>query len=194
MKKSRVFLGAVLGGAALSVVGASGASAHAIIDVGDTDAVASAKGTMTLEIQHGCLTNEDGVIQVLAFVGKPWGRITPKPVQGWTSKIERAGSGQQVTWTKIDGDPQVFNDPVYFPMTVVWPAKAGVYGMTVTQVCPSDTTTWNTPPVPAVANAPSPPITPMPQVQVMAAGSENSSSSTEPSRVKANHPASGHGH
>jgi hypothetical protein len=155
---------------ALGFVGAAPASAHAIISLGGVDAVTGQTSRMTLEVQHGCLSDEDGVLQVLAFVGKPWGRLRPQPVAGWSMKrATLASGGQQITWTKDDGVPQVFNVPVYFPIDVTWPSRPGVVGMTVTQVCAQDTTTWNTPAAPATASTDSPPQTPMPQVKVLPA-------------------------
>lgn len=154
---------------AASLATAAPASAHAIISLGGTDAVAGESSRMTLEVQHGCLDEEDGVIQVLAFVGKPWGRLVPQPVEGWSVTRTRLDKGQQLTWTKLDGGPQTFNDPVYFPIEVTWPRQPGVIGMKVTQVCPEDSTTWDQPFAPATAGVDSPPQTPMPQVQVLPA-------------------------
>lgn len=145
------------------------AQAHGIIDLGGTAAVAGRTSTMTLEVQHGCITKSTGTTQVQAFVGKPWGRVVPRPVDGWTVEIGRlSNGGRQVTWTK-QGDPQPFGTPVYFPMRVTWPAQPGVYSMKVVQACPDDITTWGTPGGPATADAPSPPITPIPQVKVLPA-------------------------
>jgi len=145
------------------------AQAHGIIDLGGVDAVAGRTSTMTLEIQHGCITTSSGTIQVQAFVGKPWGRVAPRQVDGWTVDISRlSNGGRQVTWTK-QGDPQPFGTPVYFPLKVTWPTKPGVYSMKVVQACPDDITTWGTPGGPATADAPSPPITPIPQVKVLPA-------------------------
>jgi uncharacterized protein YcnI len=145
------------------------ASAHGIIDVGSVDAIAGHTSTMTLEVQHGCITHATGTQLVQAFVGRPWGRIIPQPVDGWTISTQRlASGGRQITWTK-QGDPQPFGTPVYFPMLVTWPSTPGVYGMKVVQACPDDVTVWGTPPGPATANAPSPPITPIPQVKVLPA-------------------------
>jgi uncharacterized protein YcnI len=155
--------------AALMIGMAVPAQAHGIIDLGGTDAVAGRTSTMTLEIQHGCITRSTGTIQVQAFVGRPWGRLVPRPVEGWTVQERRlASGGRVVTWTK-QGDPQPFGTPVYFPIRVTWPSKPGTYSMKVVQACPDDVTTWGTPGGPATADAPSPPITPIPQVQVLPA-------------------------
>lgn len=151
------------------LVPAAPASAHAIISLGGVDAVAGRTSRMTLEVQHGCLTDEDGVLQVIAQVGRPWGRLRPQPVSGWSVTRSRLPAGQQIIWTKDDGVPQVFNEPVYFPVDVTWPAKAGVIGMSVTQVCPRDTTTWGTPVAPATGDQESPPQTPLAQVNVLPA-------------------------
>ncbi len=145
------------------------AQAHGIIDLGSVDAVAGRTSTMTLEVQHGCITNATGTLQVEASVGRPWRRVAPQPVRGWTVGVQRLPSGgQQITWTK-QGDPHPFGTPVFFPIRVTWPQKPGVYSMKVVQACPGDVTTWGTPPGPATANSPSPPITPIPQVKVLPA-------------------------
>lgn len=167
----RIVLAACLTVAApAAVLGlAAPAQAHGIIDLDGVDAVAGRTSTMTLEIQHGCITKSTGTIQVEAFVGKPWGRVVPGPVPGWTVRSQRlASGGRQVTWTKL-GDPQPFGTPVYFPLRVTWPTNPGVYSMKVVQACPDDVTVWGTPGGPATGDAPSPPITPIPQVKVLPA-------------------------
>lgn len=122
---------------------------------------------MTLEIQHGCITAGTGTTQVIAYVGKPWGKIKPGKVDGWVSSVERTPKGgQQVTWNNL-GEPQLFSEPLFLPMKITWPKKAGVYSMNVTQACPGDVTMWDTLVGPATANKPSPPLTPLPQVQVV---------------------------
>lgn len=163
----RALPAAVVFATALSVP--APAQAHGIIDLGGVDAIAGRTSTMTLEIQHGCITQSTGTVQVQAFVGRPWGRVVPQPVAGWTVALSRLpNGGRQVTWTK-EGDPQPFGTPVYFPLRVTWPGKPGTYSMKVVQACPDDITTWGTPFGPATADAPSPPITPIPQVQVLPA-------------------------
>ena len=149
-------------------IAATPAQAHAIIELNGTAAIAGQVSEMTLEVQHGCITKGSGTVQVLAYVGKPWGRVTPGPVAGWTSTTKRLDSGgQQVVWTTT-GEPQPFSTPLYLPMRIRWPKAQGVYGMTVTQVCTDDVTTWSTPFGPATADAPSPPLTPLAQVKVLA--------------------------
>ncbi len=145
----------------------SSASGHAIIDLEGQDAVVGATSAMKLEIQHGCAGDKPGVIEVQAFVGKPWRKISPLPVAGWTSEVKRQKKGGfHVTW-KNQGNPIAFGTPVFFPMKVSWPKKPGTYGMTVFQQCPESSTLWNTKFTPATANAPSPPLTPLPEVEVM---------------------------
>jgi uncharacterized protein YcnI len=147
-------------------VSASPVSAHAIIDLEGQDAVAGATSEMELEIQHGCVGDEPGVIEIQAFVGKPWRSIRPLSVSGWTSEVKRqAKGGFQVTW-KNQGAPIAFGTPVFFPVKVSWPKKSGKYGMTVFQQCPKSSTLWNTEFTAATANAPSPPLTPLPEVEV----------------------------
>jgi len=142
------------------------ASAHAIIDLEGQDAVAGATSEMKLEIQHGCTDGEPGVIEVQAFVGKPWRNIRPLAVDGWTSEVQRQKKGGfHITWTN-QGEPVAFGTPVFFPVKVSWPKKPGTYGMTVFQQCPQGSTLWNTEFTAATADAPSPPLTPLPEVEV----------------------------
>jgi uncharacterized protein YcnI len=142
------------------------ASAHAIIDLEGQDAVAETTTEMKLEIQHGCVDGEPGIIGVQAFVGKPWRKIAPLPTPGWTSEVKRQKKGGfQITWTN-QGEPIAFGTPVFFPIKVSWPKETGTYGMTVFQQCPQGSILWNTEFTAATADAPSPPLTPLPEVQV----------------------------
>jgi uncharacterized protein YcnI len=142
------------------------ASGHAIIDLEGQDAVAGTTSVMKLEIQHGCVDGTPGVIEVQAFVGKPWRKIRPLAVAGWTSEVKKQKKGGfQVTW-KNQGEPIAFGTPVFFPVKVSWPKKPGKYGMTVFQQCPGGSTLWNTEFTAATADAPSPPLTPLPEVEV----------------------------
>ena len=143
------------------------ASAHAIIELNGVSAVAGHSSVMTLEIQHGCLP-ADPTVQVQAFVGKPWRSVSPTPVPGWISTVTAQPiGGWHITWVNT-GAPVPFGTPIYVPMTVSWPAAAGVYAMTVLQVCPGSSNLWNTPNAPATANSPSPPMTPRAEVRVLA--------------------------
>ena len=142
------------------------AQAHAIIDLKGKDAIAGATSPMTLEVQHGCIDGAQGTMQVQAMTAKTWRSVIPKQVAGWNSSISKqANGGSKITWIK-QGAPAPFDIPVYFPLIVSWPTKAGVYGMSVRQICPSTSTLWNEPFTPATADKPSPPITPLAQVQV----------------------------
>jgi uncharacterized protein YcnI len=157
---STLIAGGILG------VSVSPVSAHAIIDLEGQDAVAGTTSEMKLEIQHGCVGDEPGVIEVQAFVGKRWRKVAPLAVSGWTSEVERQPKGGlHITW-KNQGAPTAFGTPVFFPIEVSWPKKPGTYGMTVFQQCPQSSTLWNTKFTAATANAPSPPLTPLPEVQV----------------------------
>ena len=146
----------------------SPASAHAIIDLNGVSAVAGQTSAMTLEIQHGCLPAE-ATTEVEAFVGAPWRGVRPGAVVGWTSAVEPlARGGWHITWTNL-GAPVPFGTPTFFPISVDWPAKPGTYGMRVTQQCTNGTSyDWNTKYGPATANNPSPPLTPRPEVKVVA--------------------------
>ena len=162
-------LGTVFAASLIFAAGSStSASAHAIIELGAVNAIAGETSGMTMEIQHGCITAGTGTIKVIGWVGKPWGKITPLEVDGWQSSVlKMPNGGQQITWDNA-GEPQPFSVPLYLPMDVKWPKKSGIYAMKVTQVCPGDVTTWDTVFGPATANTPSPPITPLAQVKVLA--------------------------
>ncbi|CAB4908578.1 MAG: DUF1775 domain-containing protein [Actinobacteria bacterium] len=142
------------------------AQGHAIIELNGKDAIAGTTSPMTLQVQHGCIDGAQGTLQVQAFTGKPWRGVIPKPVAGWSSSVSKqTNGGSKITWIK-QGAPAPFDTPVYFPLIVSWPTKSGIYGMSVLQICPSSSTLWNEPFTPATANTPSPPITPLAQVQV----------------------------
>ena len=157
-------MGAVL----LAGVWTAPASAHAIIELGGVSAQAGRTSRMILEIQHGCLPAE-ATTQVEAFVGTPWRGVRPGVAAGWASAVEPLPrGGWHITWTNL-GAPVPFGTPTFFPISVDWPAKSGTYGMRVTQQCTNGTAyDWNTPYGPATANSPSPPLTPRPEVKVVA--------------------------
>jgi uncharacterized protein YcnI len=159
--------GSALG--ALFVLGAavSPASAHGIIDLKGVSAVAGKSSVMTLEIQHGCLPAEP-TVQVEAFVGKPWRAVRPQPVAGWTSSVtKQAKGGWHITW-KNQSAPIPFGTATFFPISVDWPTTPGTYGMSAMQLCPGSSYYWNDKYGPATAEAPSPPLTPRPEVLVVA--------------------------
>ena len=150
------------------IANAPAASAHAIIELNGVSAVAGKSSAMTLEIQHGCITDSPETTQVIAFVGKPWGAVKPGSVDGWKFSVAPlADGGQQITWSVVD-KPIPFSTPVFFPMTVKWPKSPGVYSMRVLQVCTGGQYLWDTPFTPATSSSPSPPLTPLPQVTVLA--------------------------
>ena len=146
-------------------------AAHGIIELNGVSAVAGTTSTMTLEVQHGCLPSEP-TVQVQAFVGKPWRAVKPKPISGWSSAVTRqANGGWHITWTNL-GAPIPFGTATFFAIDAAWPKKPGTYGMTVLQLCPNSSYLWNTPAGAATADAPSPPLTPKPEVMVVAPGSQ----------------------
>jgi len=159
---------ASLGVLAIATPMISTASAHAIIELKGVSAVAGTTSAMTLEIQHGCLPSEP-TVQVEAFVGAPWRSLKPQTVEGWTSTVARqSGGGWHVTWVK-HGDPVPFGTATFFPITVAWPKTAGTYGMSVMQLCTGGHSYyWNDKYTPATATADSPPLTPRPEVLVVA--------------------------
>ena len=169
MRRTAVCLAIVVTTAVTSLAPAltTPASAHGIIELDGVSAVAGTKSRMTLEIQHGCLPSEP-TVEVQAFVGKPWRAVVPEHVDGWRSTVQRqAKGGWHITWTNL-GEPIPFGTPTYFPITVAWPKTPGTYAMSVLQLCTDGSYFWNTPPTAATADQPSPPLTPRPEVQVVA--------------------------
>ena len=158
---------------------AAPAQAHGIIELDEGSAVAGTTGVMTLEVQHGCLPAEP-TVQVEAFVGAPWRAVKPQAVPGWTSSVRKqAKGGWHITWVN-QGAPIPFGTATFFPITVAWPKTAGTYGMSVMQLCTDGTTYyWNDKYTPATATADSPPLTPKPEVLVVA--KKTASSSAKPS-------------
>ncbi len=146
---------------------ATSTSAHGIIDLDGVSAVAGTSSLMTLEVQHGCATS-DSTIEVQAFVGKPWRAVKPQPVNGWSSRVSRQDNGGwQITWTNL-GAPIPFGTPIFFPIRAAWPTKPGIYGMSVLQLCPNSSYYWNDEYAPANGSVSSPPLTPRPEVLVVA--------------------------
>jgi hypothetical protein len=160
--------GAGIASAALVLGSALPASAHAIVDLSGAPAYAGKSSVMTLEIQHGCLQNEAGIDKVAAYFNKKFGKVAPQAVTGWTSKVSRTSDGRKVVWV-LQGDVPAFNTPTFFPMSINWPAKPGVYGVPVRQWCDGATNVWDVPDGPATANKPSPPLYPLPQIKVLPA-------------------------
>lgn len=95
--------------------------------------------------------------------------MRPGPVAGWQLSVVRQGrGGWHITWTNL-GEPIAFGTATFFPITVDWPTKPGTYGMRVTQQCTDGTSyDWSEKYRPASANHPSPPLTPRPEVLVVA--------------------------
>ena len=154
--------------AGLALSSASPAAAHAIIDLTGEPAYAGKSSMMTMEIQHGCLQNELGIDKIVAYFDSAYRKVVPSTVAGWATTTKRTSDGRKVTW-KLKGTVPAFNTPTFFPMTVSWPAKPGVYGVPVKQWCGSATNVWDVPDGPATANQPSPPLYPLPQVRVLPA-------------------------
>lgn len=122
---------------------------------------------MTLEIQHGCLPAEP-TVQVEAFVGAPWRAVKPEPIAGWASSVaKQANGGWHITWVN-QGIPIPFGTATFFPITVSWPKKPGIYGMSALQLCPGSSYYWNDKYTPATASLSSPPLTPLAEVSVVA--------------------------
>lgn len=153
--------------AAVSLLAPAGpASAHAIIELNGAPAIAGAKSVMTLEVQHGCLENEIGIDKVTAYFSKDFRSVKPQQVAGWSVSVKESKKGIRVTW-KLTGERPEFNVPTYFPMKIGWPSKPGAYGLPVRQECEGQVNVWDTPGGPATADQPSPPLYPLPEVQVL---------------------------
>jgi hypothetical protein len=152
----------------LVIMGASPASAHAIVELNGDPAYAGRTSVMTLEMQHGCLSNELGIDKVVATFNKKFGTVKPKSVAGWKSKVRStSGNKQRIVWT-LTGSVPAFNQPTYFPIKISWPKQPGVYGVPVAQVCDGEVNRWDVPDGPATADKPSPPLYPLPQIEVLA--------------------------
>jgi len=143
------------------------AQAHGIIELNGKQAYAGKTSVYTMEIQHGCLANEGGTVKVMVFYTAAFRNLKPQKVAGWNSRVVASRNGRHaVVWT-TKGAAQTFNVPLYLPTKVTWPHRAGVYGIPVKQFCSGGTSMeWTTPSAPATANAPSPPLYPLPEVQV----------------------------
>lgn len=158
-----------LASAGLVLASAAPASAHAIVGLNGDPAYAGQKSAITLELQHGCLSNELGIDKVVATFDKSFGKVRAKPVQDWTSKVRPGPGGiQRVVWT-LTGPVPAFNQPTFFRLEISWPKKPGVYGVPVTQQCDGEVNRWQVPDGPATANQPSPPLYPLPQIKVLPA-------------------------
>ncbi|MFM8774326.1 MAG: hypothetical protein ACKOFP_10940 [Actinomycetota bacterium] len=151
------------------VVSAAPASAHAIVDLEGDPAYAGRTSTIRLELQHGCLANEVGIDTVIVYLDTSFRSVRPGAVDGWKASTKHSASGtHKVTYT-LTGTRPAFNTPTYFPLTIGWPAKAGVYGLPVKQKCEGEVNVWDVPDGPATANQSSPPLYPLPQIKVIKA-------------------------
>jgi hypothetical protein len=94
--------------------------------------------------------------------------VKQQPVNGWSSRVSRQDNGGwQITWTNL-GAPIPFGTPIFFPIRAAWPTKPGIYGMSVLQLCPNSSYYWNDEYAPANGSVSSPPLTPRPEVLVVA--------------------------
>lgn len=155
---------------ASAVVGATPASAHAIIELNGAPAYAGRTSIMTMEIQHGCLPSLATTRVVVSF-SKLFGPVTPLPVKGWSAATgTRANGTKYIEWKTTSG-PRPFGTPTYLPIRITWPKRAGTYGLPTKQLCvDGGSYYWYTPWQPASENVPSPPLTPLPTVIVKPAG------------------------
>lgn len=167
MRRSVNTVVALVAGIAGLVVGAPSASAHAIVDLEGDPAYAGRSSRISLEIQHGCLQNGSGVDTVIVRLGKAFRFVEPGPVDGWRVTVGRTAKGSHRIVYTLTGSRPAFSTPTYFPLAIGWPRKPGVYGVPVKQKCGGAVNAWNVPDVPATADQPSPPLYPLPEVQVL---------------------------
>lgn len=160
-------LAAALAPAAL--INAAPASAHAIVDLEGDPAYAGRTSAISLELQHGCLANQVGIDTVVVYLEKSYRSVQAGAVDGWKVSAKRTSDKtRKITYT-LTGTRPAFNTPTYFPLTIGWPAKPGVYGVPVKQKCDGEVNVWDVPDGPATANQPSPPLYPLPQIKVLKA-------------------------
>lgn len=160
-----VGLAAAIAGLVLTT--APPASAHAIVDLEGDPAYAGHSSAISLEIQHGCLQNESGVDTVIIHLGKAFRFVQPGSVDGWKVSAKRTAKGRHKVVYTLTGSRPSFGTPTYFPLTIGWPKRPGVYGVPVKQKCKDAVNVWDVPDVPATADQPSPPLYPLPQIQVL---------------------------
>jgi hypothetical protein len=160
-------VGLAAGVTVLVIATAPPASAHAIVDLEGDPAYAGHSSRISLEIQHGCLQNESGVDTVIIRLGRGFRFVQPGPVDGWKVSAQRTSKGAHKVVYTLTGSRPTFSTPTFFPLTIGWPKKPGVYGVPVKQKCKGAVNVWDVPDGPATANQPSPPLYPLPQIQVL---------------------------
>lgn len=143
------------------------ASAHAIVDLRGDPAYAGHSSLITLEIQHGCLQNQSGVDTVIVHLPKAFRVVQPGSVAGWKVSAGRTSKGAHRVVYTLTGTRPDFGTPTYFPLTIGWPKRPGVYGVPVKQKCKGAVNIWDVPDRPATADQPSPPLYPLPQIRVL---------------------------
>jgi hypothetical protein len=167
LQRALVIAGATTALVAGSIAASLPASAHSIIDLTGATAYAGKTSKMTMEIQHGCMPSQP-TNKVVTFFKASFGDIVPLKVKGWTSTTGVRPNGRKYVIWQTTTAPQPFANPLYLPMRITWPTKAGEYGMPTRQFCVGGGSWfWQTQWQPASADVPSPPVEPLPSVMVL---------------------------
>lgn len=165
LRRSLIAAGAGVIG--LSIFSAVPASAHSIIELNGAPAYSGRTSAMTMEIQHGCMPSQP-TNKVVVFFKASFGDIVPLKMKGWTATTGTKASGRKYVIWQTATSPQPFPTPLYLPMRITWPTRAGEYGMPTRQFCVGGGHWfWDTQWHPATADVPSPPIEPLPSVMVL---------------------------
>ena len=134
LQRALVIAGATTALVAGSIAASLPASAHSIIDLTGATAYAGKTSKMTMEIQHGCMPSQP-TNKVVTFFKASFGDIVPLKVKGWTSTTGVRPNGRKYVIWQTTTAPQPFANPLYLPMRITWPTKAGEYGMPTRQFC-----------------------------------------------------------
>lgn len=120
---------------------ATGAHAHATLDLSGKNAVTGHLSTLTLIIPHGC---GEGLAtdKIVMTLDKNWLNAKPVRVEGWTTTVIRTSSkGWKLTWTATSGGlPNTTSGD--FPIVVRWPKVAGIYNTPTAQYCGEKIMNW----------------------------------------------------
>jgi uncharacterized protein YcnI len=146
------------------------AQAHATIMLFGERPIAGKRGTLTIQIPHGC-SGGLATDRLVVRLGPAWLSAKPAAVDGWTSTVTRASTGRWViTWTATAGG--LPNASIgEFPIAVRWPRNHGIYRTPTFQHCGASLMRWSDPYAnAATADQDYPPIYPVPRIQVLPAG------------------------
>ena len=156
------------------LVAAPSAAAHATIELKGERPIAGKRGTLTITIPHGCGVGQGGVglatNRLVVRLGSGWPNAKPIAIDGWTSTVARASAGNwTITWVATAGG--LPNTSIGdFPIAVRWPRAAGIYKTPTFQHCGDSAMNWSDPyATAATAMQDSPPIYPVPRIQILPA-------------------------